>query len=147
MKSKTLFSHLYFGSSKGPDLCALQTNVTSQWKHADLLHELLSLTVEAKQQADCRRRAFYLDKAIWAFCLAMLAAFSAASTAASTFWRILLARSGMRFLRLELTRTLSLYLPSSLVLSVCTTPRPLVAAPLDGVHLSRHGVQVVLGDV
>lgn len=57
----------------------------------------------------------YLDAAISAFCLAMVAARSAASTARSTFSRILLARSGMRFFLLPLTRMFCLYLPSSLV--------------------------------
>lgn len=57
----------------------------------------------------------YLEAAISAFCLAMVAARSAASTARSTFSRILLARSGMRFFLLPLTRTFCLYLPSSLV--------------------------------
>ncbi len=56
----------------------------------------------------------YLDNAISAFCLAMSAAFSAASIARSTFSRILLVRSGIRFFRFPLTRTFCLYFPSSL---------------------------------
>lgn len=57
----------------------------------------------------------YLDMAISTFFLAMSAAFSAASMARSTFSRILLALSGIKFLRFPLTNTLCLYLPSSLV--------------------------------
>lgn len=57
----------------------------------------------------------YLERAISAFCRAISAAFCAPSTARSTFSLILLARRGIRFFLLPLTRMFCLYFPSSFV--------------------------------